>query len=540
MRSRRGAHQAPSAARSAASAERAPQRRAQPRRRARRPAGAVRRAGTGAARHAPACRSRPRRSPGPAGPAAAAAGRGGRGWRRGRAARSRSRSRSAGAGAARPAGTARGGRTGRGPPSGWSSAARPGRRPDAPAAPALALQEHLQPRQPARRHGGRAVAAARAGQHDLGAAQAAWRRNRAPPGRPPPPARPGRPRGASAGTARGRDRPRRPDALDQPAQHHHVDRLQPRLQQAPDEHARMLGRRRRRAAPGGCAPPSPSSTASSRPGSTPRGWSGSTGSAACTAASAVASASPSSPAHSRAGRACRRWRRGVRPPRSAPASIVGGGGVDGGGDAQGRLQAGLHPVQQVAAAAGRPGQGRSRAARAARPRAQSTLAQPGQPRRGRGPRRRPAPARARPARQAAGARPAAASGCFSSASSGTGASCSAIAAAEQAQEHRGRRFGERLAGAVVGHHAVAQQFGADPAGQVAVRRDQRGARARRFQRVAQHQRDGGGFLLLVGRGQAPARRVDGGGRPRRPTSRRALRGQQRAAERQRCPAAARG
>ena len=72
---------------------------------------------------------------------------------------------------------------------------------------------------------------------------------------------------------------------------------------------------------------------------------------------------------------------------------------------------------------------------------------------------------------------------------------------QQAEEHRRRRIGELLAGAVVSHHTVAQQFGRHAACQVAIRCHQGRPCPRRFQRVAQHQGDGGGFLLLVGRGK---------------------------------------
>ena len=89
-------------------------------------------------------------------------------------------------------------------------------------------------------------------------------------------------------------------------------------------------------------------------------------------------------------------------------------------------------------------------------------------------------------------------------------------AGQQAQEHGRGRFGQRFAGAVVGDHAVAQQLGGDAAGEVAVGRHQGGPGARRFQRVAQHQGDGGGFLLLVGGGRGGDTPSSGGGSPPQP------------------------
>ena len=56
-------------------------------------------------------------------------------------------------------------------------------------------------------------------------------------------------------------------------------------------------------------------------------------------------------------------------------------------------------------------------------------------------------------------------------------------ARQQAQEHGGRRFGQGLARAVVGDDAVTRQRGGHPPGQFAVRRDQRGGAARRFHRL---------------------------------------------------------
>ena len=88
---------------------------------------------------------------------------------------------------------------------------------------------------------------------------------------------------------------------------------------------------------------------------------------------------------------------------------------------------------------------------------------------------------------------------------GTGAKFLGDGAGEQAQEHGGGRFGQGLAGAVVRHHAVAQQLGGDAAGEFAVGGDQRGAGTGGFQGVAQHQGDG---RRLPPAGRRGARRLD--------------------------------
>ena len=103
-----------------------------------------------------------------------------------------------------------------------------------------ARQERIEPGQPASGHGGGAVAPAGTGQygerrgtgglHEImrRLADALLRVGQAG-------ARPHRPAQPGAGLG-----DRRPHAFHQPAEHHHVDRLQPRLEQAPDENARML------------------------------------------------------------------------------------------------------------------------------------------------------------------------------------------------------------------------------------------------------------------------------------------------------------
>src|SRR4029077_18803850 len=72
---------------------------------------------------------------------------------------------------------------------------------------------------------------------------------------------------------------------------------------------------------------------------------------------------------------------------------------------------------------------------------------------------------------------------------------------QQEKQHSRWRCGQLLGGAVVCHHAGAQQLGRPPPRQVAIRRHQRRIRARRVQSPAQHHRDRRGFLLLFGGGE---------------------------------------
>ncbi len=81
------------------------------------------------------------------------------------------------------------------------------------------------------------------------------------------------------------------------------------------------------------------------------------------------------------------------------------------------------------------------------------------------------------ARQAAGERPAPASGCFSRPSMRHRRQVLGDRGGEEAQEGGLRRLAERLAGAVIRHHAEAHELARDAGGQLAIRRDQRGARA---------------------------------------------------------------
>ena len=97
------------------------------------------------------------------------------------------------------------------------------------------------------------------------------------------------------------------------------DGLQPRLQQAPDEHARMFGPAAPAQRPAAAHDLALQHRVQQARQHRRARWSGSSGSAAWISARAwSASASPSSPAQSRAGPGrCRRWRPGARRPRSA-------------------------------------------------------------------------------------------------------------------------------------------------------------------------------------------------------------------------------
>ena len=52
---------------------------------------------------------------------------------------------------------------------------------------------------------------------------------------------------------------------------------------------------------------------------------------------------------------------------------------------------------------------------------------------------------------------------------------------QEAQEDGGRRVAQRFPGTVIGDHAVAQQLGGDPSGEVTIRRYQSGGGLRRLQ-----------------------------------------------------------
>ena len=127
----------------------------------------------------------------------------------------------------------------------------------------------------------------------------------------------------------------------------------------------------------------------------------------------------------------------------------------------------------------------------------SAARSPAKPGAGRGPRIAASSRRAR-SRNASGASPPAASGCFSAASSGTGASRAVGEVEHQAQKRAGRRAVERHSGGIVDVDVPAAQFGGDPAGQLAIRSDQRGGRARGFQLAAQQQRDRRRLVLRTG------------------------------------------
>ncbi len=99
-------------------------------------------------------------------------------------------------------------------------------------------QHGFEPQQPARRHGGRALDPRGPGQHHLARAEALGeimrRRADAPLGRGQAEIPPHRPRQPGIAVGAGR-----PHALVQAAEHHEIGLLQARLEQAPDEQARM-------------------------------------------------------------------------------------------------------------------------------------------------------------------------------------------------------------------------------------------------------------------------------------------------------------
>ncbi len=287
--------------------------------------------------------------------------------------------------------------------------------------------------------------------------------------------------GASHGSGAGR---RRPDAFVEPAEHHQIGLLQPRFEQAPDEHARMtaigrphallveqlaqqrhrvLGRhgqrQRLRAAPAvrrsarrPCARPARATPRRATAGPpTGRGARQklSSGSAASSSPSSSATSGPHPLPRSRL---CRNARRGL---------------------------AARHP------GAGRAARGRARAPR----RATARRSSPSPPTKG----------------------------CLSKASSGTGARSSAAAAAMPSSKCARRRLRQRRAGAVVGGDAPALEQGRHARGKHAVGRDQRGGAARSLDRLAQRQRNRLRFGRGIGQfGGADARQAPLGGLERVP------------------------
>ena len=216
---------------------------------------------------------------------------------------------------------------------------------------------------------------------------------------------------------------RRPDAFGQPAEHDHLGRLQPGFQQAPDEHARVLA---------AVAAPQRPAAAHHRAFQQRVQQAGQHRAAAGRAGAAA----PASGAASRHGQRLALLLR--------PEARGAGRGV-GGGERLGRLRS-ARPAARRRAMRRRPG--RAAAAPGRLPAASAGRAAPSAPvRRARAGRRGRAaaagraaprvPARAPPRGRRPADSPAAASGCFSSASSGTGASRAATAAASRRRNTAG-------------------------------------------------------------------------------------------------------
>ena len=114
------------------------------------------------------------------------------------------------------------------------------------------------------------------------------------------------------------------------------------------------------------------------------------------------------------------------------------------------------------------------------PASRSAASSPAMPGAGRGPRSSSSSSRRASARQISGARPHAASGCFSSASSGTGAkSCATASSMSRRKMPGGVRFKGSPA-EIVDLDAPAPELGGDAAGEIAIGRDQRRGAARRL------------------------------------------------------------
>ena len=125
-------------------------------------------------------------------------------------------------------------------------------------------------------------------------------------------------------------------------------------------------------------------------------------------------------------------------------------------------------------------------------------ARPSLPGRGRGPRSTARSSVAMAALCAPSLAPSRSSGCLSSASSVTGSRPPSAASRREPREHAGRRVGERVAAGIVDRDLPARERGDDAARQRAVGRHQRGGLVRRFERLAQRDRDGERFLLGIG------------------------------------------
>ena len=392
-------------------------------------------------------------------------------------------------------GRGRGGLTGRGPPAGRSSAAAQPR-PDAAGSACPRPARNMSSRA-SQRAGTAGALSRRRGQDSttLGAGSrrprkscAAWPTTLLGRRQARPVARIGRDSQGPGSAAGGQTR------LRQTAQHHHVDGLQPRLQQAPDEDARMLDARRARAAPGGCAPPRLPAPRPAGRAARPAQVGQHRQRGLHFGQAASASASPSSPPTAVRGRAAS----AVAARRSA-ASISAASAVRARSrpqlDPQRRLQTGFQPAEQ------------ERGARRSPPRHGRGAGRDAQAGEGRGPRRHSAPAPAPPLgkRPGPGPRPPAGASAAPAAApapvprpprepAGGG---TRPAACRPASRRRCRRRPRRSAA------APPPPVPRDPDPASPAR-----PRARRLQRLPQHQRDGLRLSLLV-RGRQPGQASSG-------------------------------
>ncbi len=342
-------------------------------------------------------------------------------------------------------------------------------------------QERLQPHQPARRHRGRPVAAARAGEHRHG--RAAGGEQEVVRGMADRRLRARQPGGAAHRPAEPRPRVHggRPDTLHEPAEHRDVHRLQAGLQQAPDEDARMLGRR----------PPAAQGAAAAHH---------------CPFQQRVEQAGQR--LRRRVGQVAQRRQRVGEQGRQRLALLQRpqprrtGLGIGCRQRLAGRDQRRQRVGRRRAHAREHPEQRRKAIAQTAQKvgdlrRLGDEALQPVEPRR----RARPAQGGAlqRPRRGAAGGRrqPRRGQRMLQQRQQRHRRERLRHRPRQQAQERRRRRLGQFLARAVVGDHAPAQQLRCHPAGERAVGRDQRRAPAGRLQRIAQDQRDRRRLLLLV-------------------------------------------
>ena len=264
-----------------------------------------------------------------------------------------------------------------------------------------------------------------------------------------------------------------PDAFVEPGEHHQVGMLQPRFDETPDEDPRMLAIRRphrnRRHQPFDHVGKLPWRHAL-RPLLRRR--------------LQVRRAAP--PPRGPPARTRRRPRPEVTPPRAARQAGRQGLAPASNAASSPRSKGSALFHQEAACARTRASRGSPSASRAEIP---------ASPAAGRGPRRTRSSCLT-PSSQSSRSGPAMTRGCLSKASSGTGAKCSAAAAAAASSKVPGGVCEQRPAGAVVRLDAPALQMGRDPPRQGPVRRDQGGRPARGLQHLAQRKGD---RLRLLGR-----------------------------------------